>query len=138
MGEATSGRIAVLVHDRLEAEAALRLAARDGRPVELVIPVGIAGPAFARALEDLLGQPVTAWCDDLPGLALEAVRVGLQHIVLEPETEAGALAAARLCDLAARAGAEVRTALPSPLFRLAANRQFLVPAALGASASLVP
>lgn len=134
----TDGRLAVLVHDRLEAEAALGLGAAAGRAVELVVPVGIAGPAFAKALEELLGHQVTAWCDDLPGLALEALRVGLQHIVLEPVTDADALAASRLADLAAAAGAEVRTALPAPLLRVAPNRHRLVPAALGASALPVP
>ena len=134
----TGGRLAVLVHDRQEAEAALGFGAATDRAVELVIPVGIAGPAFAKALEELLGHPVTAWCDDLPGLALEAIRVGLQHIVLEPVTAADARAAARLEDLAARADAELRSALPSPLFCLAPNRQQLVPAGLGASALPVP
>lgn len=96
------------------------------------------GPAFAAALEQLLGHPVTAWCDDLPGLAQESLRVGLRSLVLEAGTAVAVAAAVRLADIAEQQGATLATALPSPLFRLSANRRRLVPVALGAGTSSVP
>jgi hypothetical protein len=98
----------------------------------------MAGPAFALALEQLLDHPVTAWCDDLPGLALESLRVGLRSLVLEAGTAVEIAAAGRLADIAGQQGATLVTALPSPLFRLTANRRHLVPVALGAGTSSVP
>ena len=132
-GELTAERVAVLVHDRLEAEAALALAAEAGLEVELVMPVGLAGPAFAKALEELLGHPITAWCDDRPGLALEALRVGLRDLVLED-----AATAPRLADIAGQQGAGLRTALPTPLYRSSPDGCGLLRAALGLVGRPVP
>ncbi len=127
----TAGRIAVLIHDRYEAEAALALAA--GREVDLVVPVGMVGPAFAEALEALLGRPVIAYCDDRPGLAMEALRVGLRVLVLED-----GVTAARLADIARQQGGTLSTTLPAPLYTVSPNGRRLVPAALGAAGRLVP
>ena len=77
-GELTERSLAVLVQHRLEAEAALALAAEEGLAIELVMAAGIAGPAVIKAIEELLGQPITVLCDDRPGLALEALRIGLR------------------------------------------------------------
>lgn len=122
--------VVVLVHDRREAEAALRLAVAQGLAIELVIPLGIAGPAFARALEEVLGRALIGWCDDRPGLALEALRAGLRRLVVlaPPETTA------RLADIAAQLGGTVQGRLPGPLQALAPDGGSFVahaPEALG-------
>ncbi len=114
------------------------LAAEAGFDVELVLPVGLVGPAFAKALEDILERSVVAYCDDRPGLALEALRVGLQRLVLEVSTVAETTAAERLADIARQQGATLATALPAPLYRLAADGRRLLPANLGAEGGLVP
>jgi hypothetical protein len=144
--ELTGERLAVLVHHRLEAEAAIALAAEAGLEVELVLPVGLVGPAFAAALEAGLGRSIVAYCDDRPGLALESLRVGLKRLVLETgleastaaETAAETAAAERLADIARQQGAALATALPAPLYRLAADGRRLLPATLGATGGLVP
>lgn len=135
-------RLAVLVHHRLEAETAIALAAEAGLEVELVLPVGLLGPAFAAALEECLGRAIVAYCDDRPGLALESLRVGLRRLVLETGLEASTAAemtaAERLADIARQQGATLATALPAPLYRLTADGRRLLPAALGATGGLVP
>jgi hypothetical protein len=136
--ELTIERLAVLVHHRQEAEAAIGLADAAGLEVELVLPVGLLGPAFAAALEELLGRSIVAHCDDRPGLALESLRVGLKRLVLEASTAAETAAAERLADIARQQGATLATALPAPLYRLAADGRRLLPAALGATGGLVP
>jgi hypothetical protein len=128
----------VLVHHRLEAETAIALAAEAGLQVELLLPVGLVGPAFAAALEELLGRSIVVYCDDLPGLALESLRVGLKRLVLEASTAAETAAVERLADIARQQGATLATALPAPLYRLATNGRRLLPAALGATGGLVP
>jgi hypothetical protein len=126
---AAPGPLAVLVHDRIEAEAALALAASSGIEVALVMEAGMAGPAFVRALETLLDRPIVALCDDRPGLALAALRAGLSRLVLEPGGEPGASAAAsRLADMAAQLGCELSLAAPAPLYTVASNgRKFMLP-----------
>ncbi len=144
-GELTTGPVAVLVDDRLEAEAALTLAAEAGRDIELVMAAGILGPAAIAALEEQLDRAIWAWCDDRPGLVMEALRVGLKRLVLEPvqpASAAGAAAARRLADIARKHGGMLRLGLPQPLHGLdPAHRRFAVldaSAALGRPHRLVP
>lgn len=129
--------LTVLVHDRREALAALALAAATDQPIELAIPVGIAGPAFARALEELLARPLVALCDDRPGLALEALRAGLCCLAIEAAPEP----LARLADIAGQLGGTVRAG-PIELFGLTPSKRGFAPldpaAPLGSPAGLVP
>ena len=131
--------LAVLVQHRLEAEAALALAAEEGLAIELVMAAGIAGPAVIKAIEELLGQPITVLCDDRPGLALEALRVGLRRLVLEPgaPTAIGDRSAeSRLTDIARQQGGDLRVGLPEPLYVLNPDQRRF--AALGSTPWLVP
>ena len=116
----------------------IALAAAGGFEVDLLMPVGHVGPAFAKALEELLDHPISAYCDDRPGLALESLRVGLKRLVLEVSTAAETAAAARLADIARQQGATLATALPEPLYRLAGDGRRLLPAARGAAGGAVP
>jgi hypothetical protein len=119
----------VLVQDRLEAEAALALAAWSGVEIELVMLAGIGGPAFLRAIEALLGRRVTADCDDRAGLAMEAMRCGLSRIVVAPAA-GGAVGRAvldRLADIGRQQGAEVLARHPGPLYGLAGGGRRFVP-----------
>ncbi len=103
--------LAVLVHHEREARAALALAVEQDRPIELCAPAGLAGPAFVRALEEVLEQPVTAVCDDRAGLVMAALRAGLRRLVFSgPER-----LRLKLAELAAMHGAEV---LAAPAGRL--------------------
>jgi len=120
----------------------LRLAEAQGLAIELVIPLGLAGPAFAKALQELLGRPLIGWCDDRPGLALEALRAGLRRLVLLAPAEP----TARLADIAGQLGGTVHGRLPGPLHALAADGVSLVacppeplgPEPLGSPPLLVP
>jgi hypothetical protein len=142
------GPLPVLVEHRAEAEAALELAVRSGLEIELVMAAGVLGPAAIKALETLLGCPITVLCDDRPGLALEALRAGLRQLVLEPATgasgdaEAYRAAAARLADIARRSGGQLRLGLALPLHALGPDgRRFAplqLPGALGSGALSVP
>ena len=94
--------LAVLVHHRLEAAAAIEHAKARGEAIELCIPAGLAGPAFVKALEATLQHPLTALCDDEPGLVMAALRAGLRRLVFTgPEN-----VRQRLAGMAAGLGAE--------------------------------
>ncbi len=131
--------LAVLVHDRVEAETVLALATDLGVGVELVMAAGILGPAAVKALEELLERPIIVLCEDRPGLAMEALRVGLRQLVLEqgqPTPDADMAAAPRLADIARQLGGELRLEPPWPLYVLSADhRRF---AAIGPPAALGP
>ena len=70
---------------------------------------GIGGPPFLKAMEELLGQPITADCGDRVGLAMEALRLGLRRVVVRPAVggETGAMVLKRLQDIARQQGALV-------------------------------
>lgn len=103
--------LAVLVHDRREAAAAIAQATEHGEAIELCIPAGLAGPAFVKALEEVLQQPLTALCDDESGLVMGGLRAGLQRLVYSgPEATRR-----RLAGMAAERGAEVLASPPVPL-----------------------
>jgi hypothetical protein len=104
---------------------------------------GILGPAAVKALEVLLGRPIIVLCDDRPGLALEALRVGLRQLVLElGRPNADMAAASRLADIAQQFGGKLRLEPPAPLLALSPDgRRFeplAPPAASGPLPPLVP
>ena len=106
---------------------------------------GILGPAAVKSLEQLLGRPIIVLCDDRPGLALEALRVGLRQLVLElgrPTPDADMAAASRLADIAQQLGGELRLEPPAPLHALSPDgRRFqplAPPATIGPLPPLVP
>jgi hypothetical protein len=103
---------AVLVHGRMEAEAALALAGPRG--VTLLSAPGMAPGAFlalvAAAARPGVPHEVMLDCADAPGLALAALRAGLRRLVLAPCPASGAVAAA-----AEECGAELRTEAPPAL-----------------------
>ncbi len=103
--------LAVLVHHRLEALAAIDLARERGEAIELCVPAGLAGPAFVKALQDTLQQPLTALCDDEPGLVMAGLRAGLKRLVFSGPHALRQ----RLAGMAAGLGAKVLAAPPGPL-----------------------
>ena len=128
-GELSEPAIAVLVQHRFEAEAALALAAELGIEIELVMLAGIGGPAFIRAIEALLGRPITADCDDKVGLALESLRLGLRRIVVRPAVggESGAMVLSRLQDMARQQDTEVLGEHAGQIHVLAGGGRCFVP-----------
>jgi hypothetical protein len=93
---------------------------------------GILGPAAVKALEELLRRPITVLCDDRPGLALEALRVGLRQLVLDlgrPTLDADMAAASRLADIAQQLGGELRIEPPAPLHALSPDGRRFEPIA---------
>lgn len=116
-------RLAVLVHGRAEAEAALRLALGMGVEAELVMPAGIFGPAVLAALERELGHPLTVLAEARAGLALGCLRAGLRRIVFTGDPRQRA----RLAGLGARLNAVVSGQEPAPLYALATNQRGFVP-----------
>lgn len=137
-GRLTAAGLVVVVQDRVEALAALALAEGLGQEIELAMEVGIAGPAFARALEKLLERPVIGLCDDNPGLAMEALRGGLRRLVCAAPAEP----LARLADIARQLGGEVTAEPPGPLHAVAPDGRGFLPfdpsAPLGSPRPLVP
>jgi hypothetical protein len=105
------------------------LATEQGIDVELVMLAGIGGPAFIKAMEELLGQRITVDCDDQVGLALESLRLGLRRIVVRPAVggETGARVLERLQDIGGQQGAEVLGEHTCPVQVLAANGSCFMP-----------
>ena len=126
--------LAVLVHHRLEAEAAIEQARLRGETIALCVPAGLAGPAFARALEETLQHELTALCDDEPGLVMAGLRAGLRRLVFSgPEN-----VRRRLAGMAAGLGAEVLAAPPGPLVVPGRGGSWMTPAVCVSSAPTDP
>ncbi|MEZ5903722.1 MAG: hypothetical protein R3C69_00890 [Geminicoccaceae bacterium] len=126
--------LAVLVHDRLEAEAALAQARGRGEAIELCVPAGLAGPAFVRALEETLHRELTALCDDEPGLVMAGLRAGLRRLVFSgPEP-----VRRRLAGMAAGLGAEVLASPPRSLVVPGSGGSWTTPAVCVSSAPTDP
>jgi len=126
--------LAVLVHHRLEAAAAIEHAKARGEAIELCIPAGLAGPAFVEALEATLQHPLTALCDDEPGLVMAALRAGLRRLVFTgPEN-----VRQRLAGMAAGLGAEVLASPPGPLVVPGRGGSWMTPAVCVSSAPTDP
>jgi hypothetical protein len=104
---------------------------------------GVLGPAAVKALEELLGRPIIVLCDDRPGLALEALRVGLRQLVLELGQPAAVMdadraAASRLADIAQQFGGKLRLEPPAPLHALTPDGRRFQRLALPATGGPVP
>jgi len=125
---------AVIVHGLDDARAALAAAAAAGRGVTLLSAPGAAGYAgvawwrgliaLARAAVPDAGAEDVLDCDDLAGIAVEALHAGCPAIVFRgPHLQAGQLAAlASVCGarLLASAPPALDLALPGARRRLAA------------------
>ncbi len=126
--------LAVLVHDRREATAAIEQAREHGEAIELCIPAGLAGPAFVKALEEVLQFRLTVLCDDEPGLVMAGLRAGLRRLVFSgPETTRQ-----RLAGMAAERGAEVLASPPGPLVVPGRAGSWMTPAHCVSSAPTDP
>jgi hypothetical protein len=116
---------ALIVHDAADIARALAPA----RPVTLLSPPGFALHAGCLWWQSLLAAarfdgPALLDCADAPGRALEALRIGLRDLVLDPATPAFP----RIAALADESGATLLAA-PPPALDLAAE---IAPAALAA------
>ncbi len=126
--------LAVLVHDRREAAAAIAQATARGEPIELCIPAGLAGPAFVKALEEVLQHRLTALCDDEPGLVMAGLRAGLRRLVFNgPESMRR-----RLAGMAAEQGTVVLASPPGPLVVPGRGGSWMTPAHCVSSAPTDP
>lgn len=126
--------LAVLVHDRREAVAAIAQARARGEAIELCIPAGLAGPAFVRALEEVLQQPLTVLCDDEPGLVMAGLRAGLRRLVFSGP----GIVRQRLAGMAAERGAAVLASPPGPLVVPGRGGSWMSPAHCVSSAPTDP
>lgn len=116
IADVTAGPV-IVVHDLGQARAALAAARDAGRPVVLASPSAAAatlGPmvfreivAAARAAEPGAESLAVLDCGDAAGLALAAVRAGLEAVSLEAADEVRA----RITEIAESAGTKL---LPSP------------------------
>lgn len=122
--------LAVLVHHREEAEAAIAHGEACGEAIELCAPAGLAGPAFVKALEDVLRRPVTALCGDEPGLVMAGLRAGLRRLVFSGPKDVRQ----RLASMAAEHGAAVLAAPPGPLVVAGRGGTWITPAICVSSA----
>ncbi|MCX8102535.1 MAG: hypothetical protein N3D77_15000 [Geminicoccaceae bacterium] len=117
-GAEAARRLTLLVHDRLQAEAALAVEAELGLSILLAASaelVRFVGPGYLVALGRLVGRPIALDCGAEPGTALAALRAGARVLVLHP-------AAPRrdaVEQIARRLGAELRPSLPAPVLALA-------------------
>lgn len=117
-GAPPAPRLTLLVHDRVQGEAALALETELGLALELSTPPGLAamaGVGYCVALEELLGRPLWIDCGAEPGTALAALRAGARRILLR-----GAPATfGKVADIAAQLGAVLRDRPPEPVLALA-------------------
>jgi hypothetical protein len=110
-------RLAVTVHHRAQAEAALALE-RPGLEIVLVSAPGAAryaGVGFLRALGDLVGREMVVDCGDDAGLVLAGLRTGLRRLVFTGRPDV----LVKLKDIAGQLGGEVAAARPEPCLELA-------------------
>ena len=110
-------RLAVVVHDLPQAEAALALEAAHGLTVTLVSAPGAAryaGIGFIRAMEDRLGRAVVADCGEDAGLVMAGLRAGLRGFLFAGPAETRA----RLADMAEQVGGRVMPSLDLPELHL--------------------
>ena len=124
MADGRAPPLAVLIHSEVEARIALALAREQGRRVELCVPAGLAGPAFVRALEEVLGQPLVALCHDEAGLVMAGLRTGLGRLVFSGRNDVRL----RLQEMAAALGAEVLARPPGPLVVPGSGGTWIAPA----------
>jgi hypothetical protein len=97
----------VVVHDRVQAEAVLAVAAELGRDVWLRSAPGAAGYAgvgYLKALGDLVGHEIVIDCGDDAGLVMAALRTGCQRLAFSGP----AAVSQRLAEMAAEVGAWYR------------------------------
>lgn len=124
-GQGTSGyhgaeaahRLTLLVHDRLQAEAALEAEAELGLAVLLAASaelVRFVGPGCLVALGRLVGRPITIDCGAEPGTALSALRAGARSLVLQSSSPGRAA----IEQIAHRLGAELLSTLRAPVLAL--------------------
>jgi hypothetical protein len=114
---ATPARLAVTVHHRAQAEAALALEG-PGLEVVLVSAPGAAryaGVGFLEALGRLVGRELVVDCGEDAGLVLAGLRTGLRRLVFTGRADL----LARLRDIAGQLGGEVADARPRPCLELA-------------------
>jgi hypothetical protein len=110
-------RLAIVVHHRAQAEAALALEVA-GAEIELVSAAGAAryaGVSFLRALGDLVGRELVVDCGDDAGLVLAGLRAGLRRLVFSGRPDV----LRKLQDIAGQLGGEVAPARPEPCLELA-------------------
>jgi acyl-CoA reductase-like NAD-dependent aldehyde dehydrogenase len=122
----TSDAPVIIIHSLAHAVAALGAAAEAGRPVVLTSgpDAGIyAGPAWFREVLRAAQEAAPAAqfstlldCGDDAGAAMAAIRAGVEAIVFTGRADV----AARLADIAARAGARLDTQRPAAAHDLGA------------------
>jgi hypothetical protein len=108
----------VIVHDRVQAEAALAAAAELGQNIRLRSApdaAAYAGVGYLKALGDALGHEIVIDCGDDGGLVMAALRTGCRRLAFSGT----AALSQRLADMAAQLGAWYRHELQAPdLLRL--------------------
>ena len=113
-----TGRLAVVVHDLPQAEAALALERSHGLAITLVSYPGAAryaGVGFLRGMEERLGRGIVADCGADAGLVMAGLRAGLRSLLFAGPAEL----AARLDEMAGQLGGRVTTSHHLPELRLA-------------------
>lgn len=106
--------VSVVVRSLVEAQAALDAAAELGLGLRLISDTDIAalaGPAFIRALSELVRKEIIVDCGKDAGLALSAMRVGCRQLLFSGSSEAHA----RLADIAGQLGGEVKQVTETPV-----------------------
>jgi hypothetical protein len=97
----------VVVHDRVQAEAALAAAAELGCAIWLRSApdaAGYAGVGFLKALGELVGHEIVVDCGDDAGLVMAALRTGCRRLAFSGP----AAVSQRLAEMAAKVGAWYR------------------------------
>jgi hypothetical protein len=104
----------VVVHDRVQALAALAAAAELGRMIWLrsaTDAAAYAGVGYLKALGDAVGHEIVIDCGDDAGLVMAALRTGCRRLAFSgPAALSG-----RLADMAAQVGAWYRHEAQAPL-----------------------
>jgi hypothetical protein len=111
-------RLAVIVHDRAQAEAALALEASHGVDVLLLTAPGAArylGVGYLEALGRRLGRDILVDCGDEAGVAMAGLRAGLRRLLFRGPAET----LGRLQAMAVQQGASVVGEVGRPVLVLA-------------------
>jgi hypothetical protein len=103
----------VVVHDRVQAEAALAAAEELGCAIWLRSApdaAGYAGVGYLKALGDLVGHEIVVDCGDDAGLVMAALRTGCRRLAFSGP----AAVSQRLAEMAAQLGAWYRHEAEAP------------------------